>query len=114
MPHCIIEYSGNLDSSLQAGELVKAVNDGVIQSGLFKEKTIKTRAKAYTSYSVGGELKDFVHVDIHIFSGRSPEKRRALSSTVLDKLEAAIPDVDDITVNIIEDDKQAYAKRGGL
>ena len=44
MPHCIIEYSQGVTDQIEIDDLVGAVHQGVLSSGLFDEYDIKTRA----------------------------------------------------------------------
>lgn len=44
MPHCVIEYSNDLEKNDKTTETVQMENQKLIDSELFDNKTIKTRA----------------------------------------------------------------------
>ncbi|MGF1701464.1 5-carboxymethyl-2-hydroxymuconate Delta-isomerase [Photobacterium makurazakiensis] len=110
MPHCIIEYSQNIESQTSPFSLVNAVSEGASLSGLFDGPDIKTRAIPYQYYQVGSEQSDFVHVSVRILCGRDHEQKAHLSDHVLKGLVAlGLTDVS-LTVEIIDIDKDTYSK----
>ena len=110
MPHCIVEYSKNLESFMSPRELVNAANRGAVESGLFEALNIKSRAIGYQHYLVGGEVSDFIHVVVKILPGRSDSQKRGLSNLVLESLKSlAIKEVS-ITVEVCDLHGESYAK----
>ena len=110
MPHCIIEYSKEIENSLSPARLLKAVQQGAFNSGLFQERDIKTRTLSFEHYQVGNTELRFIHVTVRILSGRTAEQRANLSNSVLGTLEALGLSSTSLTVEICEIDKESYAK----
>ncbi|MGH1426802.1 MAG: 5-carboxymethyl-2-hydroxymuconate Delta-isomerase [Arenicella sp.] len=107
MPHCIIEHSKGLNDI----ELLQAVYQGALNSGLFSEYDIKTRAIAYECFQTGPEKQHFIHVVVKILSGRSPKQKIMLSSDVLTQLKSlSLSDIS-LTVEVVDIDKVSYAKQ---
>lgn len=106
MPHCIVEHSPNLDSSL----LLTAVCQGAVDSALFEVTDIKTRASAFEHYQTNAPQKDFVHVVVKILSGRSLDQQIELSQSVLSQLKALNLIATSLTVEIVEMQRESYAK----
>ncbi len=71
MPHCIVEYSKDLESQVAPTKLVETVHQGALASGLFEASHIKTRAVAYDYFQIGTEKSDFIHVTIRLHQGRT-------------------------------------------
>ena len=110
MPHCIIEYARPLETRLSPTELVNAVYEGASRSELFEGPDIKTRAIAYEAYLTGTDTTAFIHVTVRILSGRSPEQKQRLSSTVAKRLaDLGLTDIS-ITVEIIDMERESYEK----
>ncbi|WP_109829754.1 5-carboxymethyl-2-hydroxymuconate Delta-isomerase [Reichenbachiella versicolor] len=110
MPHCIIEYSSDLDNNERIKETVQIVTRDLEDSGLFDKSSIKTRAIPYAVYLVGGEEKSFVHLTIKILNGRSYCQKKELSSRLLNTLIGQF-DIENITVEVTEIDKNTYSKK---
>ena len=79
MPHCIIEYSKDLESELSLSNLLSSIFNGAVESNLFNENDIKVRAIAYDHFTSAESRQNFIHVNAKILSGRSLEQRNNLS-----------------------------------
>ncbi len=101
MPHCIIEYSDDLDNKQDIIKTVKAINTAIENSELFDNKTIKTRALPIHTYLVGGIKKPFVHITVKILEGRTDSQKQQLSNRTLQCITAKY-DIEDISVEIVE------------
>lgn len=108
MPHCIIEYSKDLD--MDPNTLVKVVHAGATQSELFDATAIKTRAIAYEHFLVGEGNRSFVHVSAKMLSGRTNEQKNHLSRILFSQLQALELQNCTLTVEVIDLDKLSYAK----
>lgn len=108
MPHCVIEHSASLNSA----DLVPAVFDAALASGLFAEdgRDIKVRAIAYQDYLTGQEKADFVHVTLRILSGRTAQQKQHLSQIVLQRLSDLSLAKCSITVEVVDMDRASYGK----
>lgn len=111
MPHIVIEYAQNLDTSLDLNGLVKAVHEGALRADLFEADAIKVRAIAYHHYLVAGQVTDFIHLRTQILSGRSEQQKKHLSQCLLESVEVITSTVPSVTVDVIDMDRFSYAKR---
>ena len=87
MPHCIIDYSQDVAAQLDIDTLIEAVHLGAMDSGLFPEYDIKTRAIEFAQHRTGQTRDSFVHVAVHLLDGRSDEQKAGLSEAVLARIE---------------------------
>jgi len=110
VPHCIIEYSKDLESLVNPLRMINAVHHGAVASKLFDESHIKTRARAYDVYKVGISDKAFVHVTANILSGRSVRQKTELSENILTELKRLQLLSVVITVQICDIDTESYSK----
>ena len=92
MPHLTLQYTANLDG-FDASAALAAANQALIDCGHFDELAIKSRAVRLDHFRVGGTDagRGFVHAQLKIMPGRSPELRQALGQAVLDALRHATP-----------------------
>ena len=111
MPYIVLEHSDNLSNAIQAQGVLQSVHDTVFASGLFQSMQIKSRINVASNFLVGDKGKDgtFVRVTINLVSGRPIEKRRAISQAVRDRLAQDLPNIDLITVVILEVEKETFS-----
>ncbi len=108
MPHCIIEYSDDLEGK----PLVEAVHQSALDSGLFSSlgSDIKVRAMPYSHYKTGSIEISFVHVTLKILSGRTGEQKSSLTEKVLKQLKALNFIGCSLSVEVVDIDTASYAK----
>ena len=111
MPHCVIEYSSDVADQVSIDTLIAAVHDGAFSSGLFPEYDIKTRAISYTQHRTGQTTDSFVHVNLHLLSGRNDDQKSGLSERVLASIEPLLPNIVSIGVEICDMHRDSYRKR---
>ena len=111
MPHCIIDYSPEVAEQIDIDALIDAVHRGAMESDLFPEYDVKTRALAYPHHRTGQTRDSFVHVALHLLSGRSDAQKAMLSECVLDCIEALLPRVVSVSVEILDIHRESYRKR---
>ena len=111
MPHCIVDYSSDVADQVDIEVLMAAVHQGAMDSGLFPEYDIKTRAIAFDQHRTGQTRDSFVHVAVHLLDGRSDEQKTALSEAVLAQIEPLLPDVVSVGVEICDIHRASYRKR---
>lgn len=111
MPHCIIDYSPEVAGQIDLDALIDAVHQGAMESDLFPEYDIKTRALAYPLHRTGQTRDSFVHVALHLLSGRSDAQKAMLSECVLGRIEPLLPRVVSVSVEILEIHRESYRKR---
>lgn len=112
MPHAVIEYSENLAASFKSNDVTSVIHQTMIASNLFDPENIKTRAYAANDFLVGsiGDRGRFIHLAISILTGRTGEQRQNLSQSLLDILHKNFPDLDSLTVEVREMDRETYRK----
>jgi 5-carboxymethyl-2-hydroxymuconate isomerase len=111
MPHCIIEYAVEVADRVSIESLMEATHRGAMNSGLFDEYDIKTRAIAYEAHRTGSTRDSFVHVTVRLLSGRSGVQKAALSEKVLASIEPLLADVVSVGVEIYDMHRDSYRKR---
>ena len=80
MPHCTLEYSGNLDASVDFPALCRDISDAILATGLFEKGALRVRALRCEAYAIADNLPQnaFIDMSFRIGVGRSaPEKRQA-------------------------------------
>jgi 5-carboxymethyl-2-hydroxymuconate isomerase len=92
MPHIIVEYSSNLDGSLDIRKLVDDLHQVVIASGVADIAAIRTRAERRDTYRIAdGDAKNaFVHILARLRRGRSADMLTRLSEALLDAADKAL------------------------
>lgn len=95
MPHVIVEYTANLEESLDIGDLVRQVHDAVLGTGIFEVGAVRTRAERRDVYCIadGDPTHGFVHVDLRLAPGRDAETRKRLAQGIMDAVAAATREV---------------------
>ena len=111
MPHCVIEYSSEVADQVSIDTLMAAVHDAAFSSGLFPEYHIKTRAVAFDYFRIGQMKDTFVHVNLHLLSGRDDDQKSNLSEKVLAGIESLLPQVSVVSVEIVDIHRASYRKR---
>lgn len=110
MPHCTLEYSQAIEAKIHPSELVAAVYEGALESELFKEPAIKSRAYACEHYQNGAEQMDFIHVEMRILAGRTQEQKDHLSEKVLGNLSSLGLQSTAISLEIVDMLADNYSK----
>lgn len=95
MPHLIVEYSANLDSDLSLREVVDALHEAALETGVFPIGGVRVRASRRDIYKVADGHPDnaFIHVVARIGVGRTPEVRAKAAETIFERLKAVTADV---------------------
>lgn len=84
MPHLTLEYTNNLPR-FDAANALRELNGALIESKLFEEADVKSRAYSVDTFLIGVSPapRGFVHVRLAILSGRSEQLKRDLSASLL-------------------------------
>ena len=117
MPHLIVEYCPNLTSYPEA-EALAALNAAVCASPeVLDEADLKTRfVRAAGSFEIGTApaQRAFVHAQLRLLSGRSPETKKELAGRVADVLRRLTPRpagvLVQLSVEIVDMDRPSYVK----
>lgn len=85
MPHCIVEYSANLEADLSPRKLIRRIYDAIVATGVYPLGGVRVRAARRDLYIVADGDPDnaFVAVLIRMGQGRDEATRRRVSQEVL-------------------------------
>lgn len=88
MPHVIVEYASNLENHLSLRSLLASIHGAVLTCGFFKPGAVRTRAAPRELYLVADGDPDncFIHVEVRMGQGRSPQVRKQVADTIMDVL----------------------------
>ena len=117
MPHLIVEYSANLEGFPEA-RVLDALNATVIATGqVQKEFDLKSRTFRTEHFVIGNDptaLRGFVHAELRLLAGRTPEVKRDLSERIAAVLRKLTPHPEgmlvQLSVDIVDMDRAAYYK----
>lgn len=117
MPQIKFEYTKNVDASGDFDSLVFTIHRTISNICSLDIENCKTRTIIHERYNVGSGIqnKGFIHLEIQLFEGRSPEVKKELGETILNLLKefffpkSSILNVD-ITVHLIDIIKVDYFK----
>lgn len=104
MPHLRINYSSNLPG-FDAGLAIDHAIDALVDTGEFKEETIKARAYRADVFEVGQVRRGrgFVDIVIKVLPGRSAEFKASLASLLCDAVRKGGHWPKDVEVQITTD-----------
>lgn len=131
MPHIWVEYSTNLEASVDVPALLKTVQDALIGDGsIFPFAGARTRGVPVANYLIvdGHPDNAFVHVLLRIAAGRSEADRKTAGSRVIEAVKALLAPVSasrplgisvqmeeaDETVNFKTSNYREYLKQRGI
>ena len=94
MPHLILEYSANLEDQIEVKDVVSAVHDAAIATGVFPLAGTRTRTAKRNDYDIADRHPDngFVHLTARIGMGRTVEVRQQAGQQIFDALTGALAD----------------------
>lgn len=107
MPHCIIEYSSDLD--IDAKELLPELHRLLSYDGEVKVANIKSRLIPVDDYFVNQGNETFAALTVKILPGRKSKWKSRKGKELLQLLKSNI-DADKLSVEMIEMDKDLYFK----
>lgn len=118
MPHCILEYSGNIADSPDWQDLLLKINHALAGTGLFTLADIKSRAVRHEHFAVGDgdSSRAFVTLSVAILSGRDDDTKRRIAETMTAVLDQAFPLSRQrlklsLTVQIADIHRESYQRR---
>lgn len=116
MPHLIVEYSGNLTGFPKA-EVLQALNQAVAGSPEIQDESdLKTRLVALDDFEIGTvpASRAFVHAQLRLLSGRTPEAKKDLGARIADVLRRLTPRpagvMVQLSVEMVDMDRASYVK----
>lgn len=116
MPHLNIEYSSNLPH-FPADQVLAEINLALSSHPeMGDESYLKSRCIALEHFAVGTarEHRAFVHVELRLLSGRSPEAKKDLAERIARVLRHAAPRPDgmsvQLSIEVTDMDRGSYHK----
>lgn len=110
MPHCVIEYTRDVEQKIDINNLLDVAFSAVETSGQFDRAAIKARAIGFDIFKSGQSRDEYIHIKLRILSGRTPEQKKQLSDHMVEKLRSHIGNTKSLTVEIIDMDISSYGK----
>ena len=111
MPHFVVEYARGITDDAGLSQVMGQLVVAGVESGCMQVEDIKVRATPYDDYLLAQPGQTFVHVTISLLAGRSDAVKAGLAEIVRDKLDALLPDVTSISIDIRDMNPVAYKKR---
>lgn len=116
MPHLTIEYTDNLAGFPEA-EVIQAVNAAVAaHPQIPDEADLKTRVVRHARFEIGTAPANraFIHAQLRLLSGRSPEAKKELTSLIAGVLRRLAPRPEglmvQLSVELVDMDRPSYSK----
>ncbi len=112
MPYLVMEYSHSVEERVNVPGLLEDLHYLVLSSGLFESASVKSRAQRCQHWLVGkaSDDADFIHIDFDLLAGRSAQQKRVLSEQLMAVLLAKAGQIESLTVNVRDMDKDAFQK----
>ncbi|MDB5741952.1 MAG: 5-carboxymethyl-2-hydroxymuconate isomerase [Polaromonas sp.] len=116
MPHLTVEYSANLAGFPQA-QVLRELNQAVAGSAEVQDESdLKTRLAAVDRFEIGTApaSRAFVHAQLRLLSGRTPEAKKDLGARIAGVLRRLTPRPEGVrvqlSVEIVDMDRASYVK----
>ena len=116
MPHLTVEYSHNLSNFPQA-QVLSELNAAVTSSPeIADEADLKSRVRQVQQFAVGTapDQRAFVHAQLRLLAGRSPEAKADLTERIAAVLRRFTPRPEGVlvqlSVEIVDMDRPSYVK----
>ena len=116
MPHLVIDYSANLTDFPQA-QILKDVNAALCSHPEVKDEAdLKSRTNRIEHFEIGNQPagRGFVHAQLRLLSGRSPEAKKDLAERIAVVLRKHTPHpagvMVQLSVEIVDMDRGSYVK----
>ncbi len=117
MPHLTLEYTDNIRPEFEVQDLLARLHQKLADIAGTRIENFKSRAICRDTYHIGaGSGREaFVHLEIRILAGRTPEVREWMGQECLRLLErawaASLADHDpQITVELVDMERGSYFK----
>ncbi|MGF1868627.1 MULTISPECIES: 5-carboxymethyl-2-hydroxymuconate Delta-isomerase [Photobacterium] len=112
MPNLVMEYSDPVAERVNIRDLLEDLHQALLESGLFEPESVKSRSYPCHNWFVGedGDRKTFIHLNLSLLSGRTPEKKRELSRSLLSVLESHASEINSLTVDVRDMDVDSFLK----
>lgn len=116
MPHLIVDYSSNL-TPFPTAQALRELSQAITSSPeVLDEADLKTRIVAVDDFEIGTAPADraFVHAQLRLLSGRTPEAKKDLAERTAAVLRRLTPRpagvLVQLSVEIVDMDRPSYVK----
>ena len=117
MPHLTLEYTSNIQHRIDFQDLFGQLHQVMAELAGTRIENFKSRAMCREAYHVGAGSgqEAFIHLEIRLLSGRSPEQKAHIGQRCLDVLQETwspfLADLDpQITVELVGIERDSYFK----
>ena len=87
MPHLVVEYAKPLAEQFELQAWVDQLFSVLAQCGIFQPDTIIVRTKACSAYHAGSQKKDFIHLTLSLYKGRTTAQLAQVQQVLAQELE---------------------------
>lgn len=112
VPNLIMEYAEPVAERVNVPGLLEDLHQTLLLCGLFEPDSVKSRSYPCRTWLVGeqGDLKTFIHIELSMLSGRTPEQKRELARSLIAVLEQHASTINSLTVDIRDMDRECFIK----
>ena len=110
MPHFLMSYYPDAESGFDTELAMRIALETGAQSGVMQAEDIKVRLERSKDILFGDGRRSYLHVEISLLAGRTPEAKLALSSALVEALRTAFPRIAAISCDIRDMDPACYKK----
>jgi 5-carboxymethyl-2-hydroxymuconate isomerase len=84
LPHCTLEFSGNLDAGIDMPGLCADISDAILATGLFERGAVRVRALRCDAFAIADRHPDnaFIDMSFRLGQGRSAEDKRRVGEAI--------------------------------
>ena len=88
MPHFIVEYSANVETSSDIQALCEAIRKSALATGVFESGGIRVRAYPARHFTIADahERNAFLHLQLRVGAGRSVEKIKEAGERIVETI----------------------------
>jgi len=111
MPHVVIEHSADAADAAGLKDLCRALCAALAaHPSITRPDALKLRTLAAGTHLLGTRGQSFAHATLRLLPGRDGDTKSELAQVILSVMEAQLPQVHSLSVDIADLDP-AYAKR---
>ena len=111
MPHFIIEHGNALNRVDDKEKALQLAADCGASCGFINPDDIKVRLIPVADFLALDGRRSFIHITVRVLEGRTDEKKGSLSESLRELFDENYPEVESISIDIIDMNANAYKKR---
>jgi 5-carboxymethyl-2-hydroxymuconate isomerase len=121
MPHVVVEYSRNLEQSVDISELIRVVHDALVATNAFPLEAVRTRGAPRNDFRIadGDPRNAFLAIVGRIAPGRPQAVRHELGKALFEAVRGYLSEVSEaiplsITVELQEIDQTSAFRHNSI